>query len=173
MSLMFLRLAPLLTSTATLMYAHDHDRFFRAFIHPAHTPAANALIPSWTAAMMPRGGLTIFTLYPLTLLFALLNYFDVGATATVTGANVSGAIMEGAVVGGTQWYGYGALFTIAHFFFAKWAIGLLNAMKGDESKGRATEDMRKWVGMNVLRTMFVDLPGWVCYLVAVTGSLKV
>ena len=143
------------------MYAHDHDLFFRAFCHPSHTGQANKLIPSWTAAMMPRGGATIFTLYPATLIFALLNFYGAGGRGEVSVSDTA------------RWYGFGSFFTVAHFFFAKWALGLLNAMKDDESKGKATEDMKKWVGMNVLRTLFVDLPGWVCYVVAVTGTLTI
>ena len=111
--------------------------------------------------MMPRGGATIFTLYPATLILALLNFYGVGGGPEV-------GVDETA-----KWYGCGAGFTVAHFLFAKWAIGLLNAMKNDESKGKATEDMKKWVGMNVLRTLFVDFPGWVCYLVAISRTLTV
>ena len=152
--LKLIRLAPLLTSTASLTFAHDHDLFFRAFLHPSYTTKANAFIPPWTAIYMPRGGFTIMTLYPSTLLLAIANVY-VGNTPAAS------------------FYYAGLAFTIGHFLFAGRAIGLLNRMKRDESKGKSTDDMAAWVNMNVLRTLAVDLPGWVCYLLAAMGSLQI
>lgn len=65
----------------------------------------------------------------------------------------------------------GAAFTVGHFLYATWAIRLLNEMSGKvEEKGnekRPREAMKEWVGMNVLRTLTVDVMAWGCYLGAV------
>lgn len=141
-----LRLAPLLLSTATLTFAHDHDLFFRAMLAPRLKAQSTAFIPPLIDTYMLRGGLTIFTLYPSTLILALFNTWFAGDSSF--------------------WYGLGASCTVGHFLFAKWALGLLEEMRGDKS-GIGRDSMGEWVRMNVIRTMSVDTAGWVCYLVAV------
>ena len=147
-SIALLRLAPLLLSTATLTFAHDHDLFFRAFLAPRLTSQSTAIIPPFVDTYMARGGLTIFTLYPSTLILALVNARSVGF-----------------------WYGLGAAFTVGHFLYAKWAITLLENMRGEKT-GRGREHMRDWVRMNAIRTMTVDAAGWVCYLIAVLRVMR-
>lgn len=60
---------------------------------------------------------------------------------------------------------------MGHFLFARWALGLLEGMRGDRG-GRGRECMREWVGMNVVRTLSVDVVGWGCYLIAVLKVLQ-
>ena len=150
-SRLLLGLAPLLLSTATLTFAHDHDLFFRSMLAPRLKAQSTAFIPPFIDTYMLRGGLTIFTLYPSTLILALLNIRYAGD--------------------GTFWYGLGAACTVGHFLFAKWALGLLEGMRGDKA-GRGREYMGGWVKMNVVRTICVDTPGWTCYLIAVVKALQ-
>ena len=152
--LKLLRLAPLILSTISLTNAHDHDLFFRTLSHPLCAAKTNAVIPPWMTVYMPRGGITIMTLYSSTLLLAIANVYTGNTEAA-------------------RYYYAGMAFTIGHFLFAGRAIGLLNRMKNDGSKGKGSDDMAAWVRMNVLRTLTVDFPGWVCYLLAAMGSLQV
>lgn len=146
-----LGLAPLLLSTATLTFAHDHDLFFRSMLAPRLKSQSTALIPPFIDTYMLRGGLTIFTLYPGTLILALFNTWLAGDSRF--------------------WYGLGATCTIGHFLFAKWAVGLLEEMRGDKA-GRGRDYMREWVKMNVVRTISVDVVGWTCYLIAVLKAMQ-
>lgn len=154
--LTLLRLAPLLTSTSSLTFAHDHDLFFRVFTSEPCANHSNTLIPPWMSVYMPRGLRRILFFYPSTLILALLNiYFSNPGSTT------------------RYLYAAGAAFTLGHVaVFGKTAVGLLSAMRDDESKGQATRDMTKWVDMNVWRTLLADLPAWGCYLMGVLGSLK-
>ena len=61
---------------------------------------------------------------------------------------------------------------MGHFLFAKWALGLLEEMRGDKA-GRGRYLMGDWVRMNVVRTMSVDTAGWMCYLIAVLKAIQV
>ena len=107
------------------------------------------------AVYMPLGLRRILFFYPGTLLLALANIF--------VGNPGDAAI----------WYWIGLGFTIGHVaVYGKTAVGLLNRMKDDESKGNGTVDMEAWTSMNVWRSLTVDLPGWTCYLVAALASLK-
>lgn len=55
--------------------------------------------------------------------------------------------------------------------FAKKAVGLLIAIREDKSKGTPTRDMQGWVDINKIRAVLMDIPAWVCYLVAVSSVL--
>ena len=150
-SRVLLGLAPLLLSTATLTFAHDHDLFFRSMLAPRLKAQSTAFIPPFIDTYMLRGGLTIFTLYPSTLMLALFNTWFAGKSRF--------------------WYGLGAACTVGHFLFAKWALGLLEEMRGDKA-GRGRDYMGNWARMNVIRTMSVDMAGWVCYLIAVLKVMQ-
>ena len=151
-----LRLAPLINSTASLTFAHDHDLFFRIFSHPDCKDKANTLIPPWMGVYMPRGLKRIIWFYLGTFILALANILTVGPEDS------------------TSWYWLGLVFTIGHVaIFGKQAVGLLNSMKDDGSKGSGTADMAAWVDMNVYRTLLVDIPGWLCYLTAALSFVKV
>ncbi|KAL6713689.1 hypothetical protein ACLMJK_009154 [Lecanora helva] len=155
--LTLLRLAPLITSTASLTYAHDTNLFFRIFLSPTYSPPeANLILPPWFKTYMKRGVVPIITLYPLSLISA-------GANIYFTEASRAGAA--------AMWYGLGFGFTVGHFLFARWAVRLLVAVAGDESKGKCTEDLREWLGMHLWRSLSVDGPGWVCFLMAAVVSL--
>ena len=65
------------------------------------------------------------------------------------------------------WFGAGAGFTVAHFWWAGRAFGCLEGMGGVLGKGEPREAMREWVRINLVRTLVVDLVGWGCYLVGV------
>ena len=165
-----LRLCPLITSTATLMYAHDNDLFFRGFLHEQslqnskYKAQVNEILPQWLKNIFHRAGLPIFTLYPATILLSLANVF---VNIANDNAATAGVGME------TKLYAAGLAFTLAHFLFAKRALSLFARILEDKSQGDSTSDLKAWVDNNIVRTFLVDGPGWVCFLGAVVMGLEV
>ena len=151
-----LSLAPLLTSTASLMFAHDHDLFFRTFLDGNYHNKANSLLPIWMKVCLRRAFLVIAVLYPSTVVLALANT----------------NIFTGRWDDGTIFYWAGLVFTLAHFAYGKTALRLLDRIQEDASNCNATADMRAWLDMNLVRSLSVDLPGWLCFLLAANGRLN-
>lgn len=154
--LKLLRLAPLITSTATLMYAHDQHLFFGAWTHESYRKEANTFLPRWFKICLQRAIAIIFTFYPITMILAGANIF----------------LGDPANQKATNFYYSGLAFTFGHFLFGKWAMRLLGAIENDESKGNSTTDMRSWLAMNMIRSVTVDLLGFLSYLMAAMASLK-
>ncbi|MCJ1453598.1 hypothetical protein MMC28_003945 [Mycoblastus sanguinarius] len=152
-----LRLAPLLTSTATLMYAYDQHLFFSTWLHDSYRHEANNLLPRWFNICLKRALRVIVTLYPLSITFAVANIY--------TG-------MQKESSNASLWYWSGMAFTVGHFLFGKKAIRLLDAIETDQSKGNSTTDMREWLGMNLVRSLAVDLPAWLSFLMAAMESFQ-
>jgi len=150
-----LRLAPLITSTASLMYGHDQHLFFSAFLHDSYRLEANKFLPSWFKICLKRAILPILTLYPLSITLATTNIYlsDQGSSDA------------------RVWYWSGLVFTIGHFLFGKKAARLLIAIENDQSGGNSTKDMREWLDMNFTRTLTVDLLGWLSFLMAAMASV--
>ena len=150
-----LGVAPLITSTASLMYAHDQDLFFRAFLDGKYRTKADNLLPPWMGVCLRRAFKIIGILYPSTILLALANT----------------NIFTGRWDDGTIFYWAGLAFTVAHFAYGKTALRLLDRIQNDATNGNATSDMRAWLNMNLMRSLSVDLPGWLCFLLAVNAGL--
>ena len=153
LSIKLLRIAPLITSTASLTFARDQHIFFRAWLHPPYRSEANILLPRWFAHFLKGGFPFILVFYPGTAALAIANLCVGKGTDEYSKASL--------------WYWGGFLGTVGHFFFATWAIRLLRAVSRDESKGKSTENLRRWLDMNYWRSISVDMGGWLCYLVAV------
>ena len=154
--LKLLRLAPLITSTATLMYAHDQHLFFGTWIHDSYRKEANTFLPRWFKICLQRAIVIIFTFYPVTMILAGANIYTGDSTNSKA----------------TYFYWAGLSFTFGHFLFGKWAMRLLGAIENDESKGNSVADMRSWLAMNMIRSVTVDFLGWLNFLLAVMASLK-
>jgi hypothetical protein len=96
--LTLLRVAPLVTSTAALLFSVDQYVFLDTFLAPQHRHKANEIVPSYFKAFFSKGIVTIFTLYPLSIATGIGNYH----------ANPNGA---------WQWYAAGTALAAAHFAF--------------------------------------------------------
>jgi hypothetical protein len=78
-------------------------------------------------------------------------------------------------VAGVDWcygsYGAGLAFTLGHFMFAPWILPSVARIKEDGGKGQVSGDMRVWLRVHVWRSIAVDLPGFICFLVAVLKAI--
>ena len=154
--MLLLRIAPVITSTATLTYAWDQELFLRPFVRDSIRSKANPVLPEYATTWLERGYWMIVILYPASLTLSLANIFA-GHRPDVATQRV---------------YWAGAAFTIGHFLFGQKAIRLLHAIESDESKGNSTDDLKSWLDNNAIRSFAVDLPAWLSFVAAAMMSLK-
>ena len=153
-----LRLAPVLSSTAVLMYAHDEDLFYSCWVQPHYREKANALLPSWFTYNMKRALWVVLTGFSFSFVSGISNIYTSRLALLNSGAS--------------KWYWAGVSFTMAHFLFGRTALGLLSDIQEDRPKGNSTTSMEKWLRMHRVRTLAVDLPAWICFIVGFLRSLE-
>jgi len=147
-----LRVAPLVSSSFSLWFCIDQHIFFSNFINEKNRAKSAAILPSYWATFVKPGLVAIFGLYGVSIAAAVTNLYK--------GAAPSG------------WYKIGAAFSAAHFLFAPFIAPVIQAIVEDKSKGQSCTDMRRWLQIHDVRSLVVDLPGWLCYLAAVMEGMN-
>lgn len=156
-SLIFLRLAPLLSSTCSLWFAWDQNLFLHNFIHPANRPASNRSLPSYFRTFFHSGLPSVLTLLGLPISTAGLNLVVDKSSLSTSHSR--------------EWYAAGAAFTVGHALYAPVVAPIVRAISEDHSKGNSTRDLERWLWWNFLRMLTVDLAAWVCFGVGVMRTL--
>ncbi|KAK1767709.1 hypothetical protein QBC33DRAFT_55676 [Phialemonium atrogriseum] len=150
--LVLLRVAPLVTSSFSLWYCVDQHMFYNNFIIPTNRAKGNDILPSYWKSFLAPGLGCIFSLYGLSGGAAIANTY--------------------AAAGTSRWYGIGAVFTAAHFLFVPAVSKAISAMIKGENKGDIWKHLQRWLRLHALRSIFIDFPGWLCFLTAAMQSLK-
>ncbi|PGH08160.1 hypothetical protein GX51_01314 [Blastomyces parvus] len=155
-----LRIAPLLTATATLTLANDQNLHLAPFLHPSHRAKANALLPSYFNTWFHRALRYLLPLYGLTIASSVANirYFDPQALQAR---------------GAKAWYVAGLTFTVLHFAFVPLVMYPVRDIVEDRSGGKSAEDLERWLFVHRIRSVVVDAPGWACFLVGVLKTVVV
>jgi hypothetical protein len=66
------------------------------------------------------------------------------------------------------------VFAAAHLFiFGVKALKLLAMIRGGKPEGESTVSMGKWLEMHLLRSVTVDLPAVICFVVAALSVVDV
>ncbi|KAK3998221.1 hypothetical protein QBC44DRAFT_386587 [Cladorrhinum sp. PSN332] len=151
-SLRLLRLLPAITSAASLQFVVDEHLIFGTWMDPTLRQHANATLPTWWT----RGGLrwqwVLIIGYPLNYLFGVLNLVNDYDQLQATGAST--------------WYVLGLMFSVAHMFYLKMALGRIAAIeRGMPKEGDVTVSMGRWLKMNWVRGLITDLPACLCWIV--------
>ncbi|TPX10186.1 uncharacterized protein E0L32_001383 [Thyridium curvatum] len=151
--LTLLRVAPLVTSTCSLWYCVDQDLFLGQFVKPHNREKGKEILPGYWKTFLSPGLAVIFGLYGASL-----------------GAGVANALRGRPAV--SRFYAIGAAFTAAHFLFVPLVMPKIQGMVDDEPKGQACEHQQGWLKVHRIRSLVVDLPGWLCFLAAALESVK-
>jgi hypothetical protein len=158
--LKLLRLSPIISSTISLQFAYDEYTFLSCWMQPSYRPEANALLPAWFTSWGPWGTKVVFGSFTFSLASGLANLF--------TGRGVEEATV------GRYWYAAGFVFAAAHLFiFGVKALKLLAMIRGGKPEGESTVSMGKWLEMHLLRSVTVDLPAVICFVVAALSVVDV
>ncbi|KYK61572.1 hypothetical protein DCS_02714 [Drechmeria coniospora] len=154
-----LLLAPLTSSTATLVCAWDQHVFHSALTRPETQPHAEAILPSFWRTLLPTG---------LPQVVAQL-----GATActSTVALCLHGDLLRRRSAHG--WYVAAATLAVAHLAYGPLVARSIKRVLDDERReGRSNVAVeRVWVDVNLLRMLTTDLAAWACALVAVTKAL--
>lgn len=159
-----LRVAPLVTSTVALQFSVDQYLFLdnlRAVRVRGQPGAADRAIPSYFRAFFRKGLPLLLGTYSLTIAAGACNAFLLGGS----------------------WYKGGTALALAHFAFVPavmWKVeGLAREDDGENggdagagTEGRASRLLAGWLNVHALRSLTVDLPAWLCFLVAAVKTLR-
>ncbi|RDW71018.1 hypothetical protein BP6252_07581 [Coleophoma cylindrospora] len=156
--LVLLRVAPLITSTASLMFAADEHFFLTKFLAPEDREKSNAILPGWFSRMFHSGVIIVIGLNTLT-----------------TGTSIANLVFksESLASTGRQFYTAGLAFGLAHYLFVPIIAYPIRDIVEDRSHGESTKDLKKWIDINLLRTLTVDLSCWASFFAAVLTTLHV
>ncbi|KAI0399503.1 hypothetical protein F4802DRAFT_602938 [Xylaria palmicola] len=152
--LVLLRVAPVLTSTMAMRYAHDQWLFLDNLLAPPHRDKANEIVPSYFKTFFMRGIWDIGILYTLTMATGITNL----STRTAGAA--------------WKWYAAGTALAVAHMAFVPFVMYKVKGLIDDEPKGRGNETLRKWLDVHTLRSCVADVPAWACFVIACLKSLQ-
>ncbi|KAI1402795.1 hypothetical protein F4819DRAFT_264440 [Hypoxylon fuscum] len=157
--LTLLRVAPLITSTASLVIAGDSHLFLSSFINlnsPSQRPHVNALAPRYFETFFWKGLPCIFLTVGPSVAFGLTNFYARPAAAS------------------WAWYAGGTALALAHFAFVPkimWKVKAAVDAKAD-ADGTGAEAVQGWLDVHYVRMALADIPAWTCFLVATLKSLK-
>ena len=149
--LTLLRVAPVVSTSMSLWFCVDQYTFFKNFITPPVREKGNQILPLYWKHFLSKGLTSIFGLYGLSIGFGIANLYK--------GANPS------------RLYAVGAAFSAAHFLFVPFVAPKIQAMSEGKDTDQNWDQQRKWLNVHAIRSLFVDLPGWVCFLAAASQSL--
>lgn len=163
-----LRVTPLVTSTAAVMFSADQYLFLDALLAPPHRERANELVPSYYRTFFGRGIWIIMTAYPLSIATGVANaYRSSGGGSSVAAQLSSGGGNNGAA----RWYAAGAALALAHFAFVPSIMYKVQALYEGEGKGEGNQNLKRWLDVHLVRSLLVDVPSWICFATACLKSL--
>ncbi|KAI5866083.1 hypothetical protein GGS23DRAFT_367624 [Durotheca rogersii] len=153
-----LRVAPLLTSTATLVHAGDAHLFLSTLVGlRPQRPKVNELAPRYFESFFWRGLPLIFLGYGASVALGVANYVALRRAASVS-----------------AWYAGGSVLALAHFAFVPkimWRVK--DAIDADEAPdGPGAQAIQRWLNVHYARMALADFPAWTCFFVAALKVLK-
>lgn len=151
-----LRVAPLISSTGSLVYATSELLNNSAFLQPAIRKESNAVLPKWYSFVFNRG-------------VGIVLLFNITTTST-TIANLWLGHRGSAPSLSTKLYWAGLVTAFGHLVFVPWVARPVQNIVEDRSEEGATSEMRKWLGVHKIRMVIADVPAWLSFLGAVLTS---
>ncbi|KAK8120144.1 hypothetical protein PG999_004264 [Apiospora kogelbergensis] len=149
-----LGVAPLVTSTAAVMFSVDQYLFLDNFLAPQLRDRTNEIVPSYYKSFFRKGIWIIMTAYPLSIATGVANYYRAG--------QLSSSSHNGA----GRWYAAGAALAFAHYAFIPSIMYKVQALFEGEGKGEGNKDLKRWLDVHLVRSVLVDVPSWFCFATA-------
>lgn len=147
------RVAPLVTASFSVCFSWDQQFFLQNFLHPTTRSKIDGILPAYFDTFFRAGLPRILVLFTTSTALGIAN--------AVTGKpNTS------------RFYVAGAVLSAAHYLFVPWVMYPIRAIVHDESHGRSSEDLEKWLGVHTTRTLLVDVPAWACFFLAILGAVR-
>ncbi|KAK3391423.1 hypothetical protein B0T20DRAFT_78780 [Sordaria brevicollis] len=156
--LTLLRLAPIISSTASLTLAWDQHWMLRIFTLSNIENESQRYLPKWFAAFF-RAGLS-----------SVLGFLSVTMATSILNLRVNSLLLQQR--GSHYWYAAGAALAVGHLLFVPAVAPRIQAIVEDEEgKGKSVGELRRWLRVNAIRGLTTDLGAWVCCVVAAVKTL--
>ena len=147
-----LHIAPVITSTGSLVYAISELIYNSAFVAPPLRKKSDKLLPYWYPILYKRN---IWLVVGLNLV-----------TSSTAIANILLNRQQNKPVLSTQLYCAGLAGAIGHMLFVPWVATLIENIVTRHSKEGAAKEMETWLSIHRVRILVADLPGWLSFLAA-------
>lgn len=149
-----LRLTPLVSATCTLWFASDQHFFLRLFNKSETREANKALIPTYFRSM-----------------FGIGTAYVVGVLSVTMGTSIANIYTQPTVLGrALPWYKAGAWLAFGHLLFVPLiAPSVQNIF---EKKGDVSDILDRWLRINLVRSLTMDLAAWGSIFVAVAKAFS-
>lgn len=157
--LTLLRLAPVISTTASLILAWDQHWMLSVFTLPSLKRDSAQYLPKWFSAFFRSGLPSVLGFLSVTM-----------ATATL---NLRAESLLLKQRGSYYWYAAGAALAAGHLLFVPAVAPRIQAIVEDETKGNSVGELRRWLRVNAIRGLTVDLGAWVCCVVAAVRTFGV
>ncbi|KAK0702726.1 hypothetical protein B0H67DRAFT_604447 [Lasiosphaeris hirsuta] len=153
-----LRLAPVITASATLTFAGNQQWIFELFTRPDLAAQSKTFLPPWFSAAFWIGMPKVVGLATASAIGGVLNLRNAGPTLRISGAY--------------GWYACGAVLAAAHVLFVPALVARAKGVAGDtRGEGRCLGEMKAWLRVNAVRTLTVDTGAWICFFIATVKAL--
>lgn len=151
-----LRLAPLISSTGSLVYATSELLHNTAWLQPAIRKESNPVLPKWYSFVFNRGVGIVLLLNITSTSTAAANLWleHPGSTSSLS----------------TKLYWAGLVSAVGHLVFVPWVARPVQNIVEDRSEEGATSEISKWLGVHKIRMAIADVPAWLSFLGAVLTS---
>ncbi|EAW15333.1 putative integral membrane protein [Aspergillus clavatus NRRL 1] len=152
--LRLLAVAPLATSTGSLVHALVELFSNSAFVQPSVRKSSDAVLPKWYAYVFNRQIVSVLALNLTTISTGLSNIL----------LSRSKRILP---VSRTTFYWAGVAGAVTHLVFAPLVAPRIQRMVENTNENGATVEMDEWLGYHRIRMLVADLPAWLAFAAAV------
>ncbi|KEQ69826.1 hypothetical protein M436DRAFT_55490 [Aureobasidium namibiae CBS 147.97] len=154
-----LRIAPLITCSATLSYCWAQNVFISIFTRSRNREKSNTLLPTYIEDWFHGYTGQLIASYTTTILTASANLCY---HRRILNAPDS-----------AKWYAAGAFFGAAHFAFVPAVAWKFTSIINNETKGNSVKVLDEWLWVHRFRSLTVDMLSWGCILVGVLKTVKI
>ncbi|KAH8895915.1 hypothetical protein GQ53DRAFT_35003 [Thozetella sp. PMI_491] len=154
----FLRLAPAVSATCSLLFAADQQLFLSILTRPENRATSNKLLPSYFSTLFNRG------------IFIVVGFLSLTFWTSFANLRLYRPLLE--AKGSYPWYAAAAGLAIGHLGYIPLVAPKVRAIKEDSSQGNSADDMDAWLRVNALRSCTTDIGAWVCAIIAVVKTFS-
>ncbi|KAK2010247.1 hypothetical protein LZ32DRAFT_385680 [Colletotrichum eremochloae] len=153
-----LRVAPLVSSTCTLLYARDQHFFLGLFNRTPESRRKSApMLKSYFDAFFRRG------------VWVVLGFIAVSVTTATTNLYVQSEALR--ATSASRWYAVGATMSAGHLAYVPLVAPHVKALMEAEGEEDINGILDSWLGVNWWRMVTVDFGAWLAFGVAVATTL--
>jgi hypothetical protein len=157
--IVLLRVAPLVSSTCTLLYASDQDFFLGILNRPENRAHSRPLLPSYFKTFFRRGVV-----------------FVVGCLAVTTWSCIANLYVRRPVLISKKtfwWYAAGAAMSASHLLFVPVIAKSVKAVvDADKESTDPNASLDEWLSINRIRMLTVDWAAWATCAVAAMVTME-